>query len=271
MDYSKALPSRFQRSIQTIIHALRARNLSITPRAFTPHSLRELFPTTSRPSKLAVSFFPHLSQQSRLIFKSPLELTRQECRVRRHSLEEIRNDRADKLGRLALAKPSHLSSTADLKTLISTLDDIIGEETGPLSDHNDLVTAFLALNTSKIPQVSTTHAVGLSGLRRPSRLTRLWPRLLLIPPAAIIIFRLIYGSEKTLTEHCVQIGETIHGFWQNYLFQPLRDILDTVRTGGDEGSRLVSPEGVKADTEVSVILFYCHNLGSSDPISASVP
>ncbi|KIJ54558.1 hypothetical protein M422DRAFT_200395 [Sphaerobolus stellatus SS14] len=246
----QTFPVRLTRAVQTVLHALRSRNLAITPRAFTPHSLRQLFPTTSRPSKLAISLFPHLSKQTRVIFYSPLELTREECRSCRHALEKIRNDRAERLGCLAISKPEHLDSIRDFKEIIATLQKVIGDGSATQIDsHGDLVTAFQHLNSAKIPQASTSHAVGLSGLRRPSRLTLLWPRLLLIPPAAIIAFRLIYGSKRSFVEHLVQIGETIKGFWENYLLQPFRDILDTVRTGGEEGMRIINPEGVKADTQ----------------------
>ena len=44
--------------------------------------------------------------------------------------------------------------------------------------------------------------------------------------------------------------ETVKGFWFGYVVEPIREILNTVRTGGDESARIVSKEGVEADRKV---------------------
>ncbi|KAF8510354.1 NCA2-domain-containing protein [Hysterangium stoloniferum] len=248
----ETLPMRLTRVFKTILRALRARDLAIRPQAFTPYSLRKLFPSTSsRPSRLAVSFFPHLSRQPSMFSRSPFELTRQECRVRRQALEKIRDDRAERLGILAASRPNTLHNTSDLTTFVATLDRIMEDSssTETPGHENALIATLSVINDTGIAQASHMYELGISYLRKPSRLTRMWPRLLVIPPATIVIFRLIYGSERTLSDHAVQIAETAAGFWRNYLVQPVRDILDTVRTGGEEGARIVSPEGLKADME----------------------
>jgi nuclear-control-of-ATPase protein 2 len=186
-----------------------------------------------------------------MVFRSPFELTRQECYSYRQVLEKIRDDRAERLGRLAASRPNSLLDVGDLTRFIGTLDRIIDDSgSAETPAHgNSLLATLSVINDTGILQSSYMYEVGISSLRRPSRLTRMWPRLLIIPPVTLIIFRLVYGSEKSLAEHAIQIMETAAGFWRNYLVHPFKDILDTVRTGGEEGARIVSPEGLKADME----------------------
>lgn len=242
------------------------RNLAVTPGAFTPRSLRNLFPNTNpRPSKLVISFFPHLSLQPEMIFSSIFELTRQECRTRRLALEDIRNDCAERLGLLVLSRPTQLSTISDFRELSITLERVIGNGEIYSINEDNVVGSFTYLNVEDIPKSSNAHVIGLSGLRRPSRLVRLWPRLVIIPPVIVILFRLIYGSRESFKQHITQIAQTIQGFWENYLIKPLRDILDTVRTGGDDGMHLISPEGLKADSEVMLYFVSVDNNTDNRP------
>ena len=83
----------------------------------------------------------------------------------------------------------------------------------------------------------------------------MWPRILLIPPLSLFTFKLIYGSRDTIIEMLYNIHETITGFWTGYVIEPIRGILDTVRTGGDDRVSIVTPEALKADLDVSSNLF----------------
>ncbi|KAF8627426.1 hypothetical protein AX17_006241 [Amanita inopinata Kibby_2008] len=138
----QTLPSRISNLIQTIIQALQAQQLPVRISAFSPASLRRLFPSTKlfQPSALTTALFPHLQYQplsitaSTLLYTNvtvrkpsalantittiiskcmrffaslmalPMELSRQECRYKRKELEKIRDERAETLGRLALLR-----------------------------------------------------------------------------------------------------------------------------------------------------------------------
>lgn len=57
-------------------------------------------------------------------------------------------------------------------------------------------------------------------------------------------------------ESALRAHDTLKGFWFGYVIEPVRGILDTVRTGGDEGARIVSQEAVRADLEVRSASFH---------------
>lgn len=86
-------------------------------------------------------------------------------------------------------------------------------------------------------------------LRRPSRLTRLWPRLLLLPPLTLYCVKTLYVSRATLKDFAVDIFKTLHNFVKDWLLEPLREVLRTIRVGGEEGV-IVRRAAVSADLEV---------------------
>lgn len=94
------------------------------------------------------------------------------------------------------------------------------------------------------------HSREISSLRRPSRWVQVWPRFLLIPPAAYLFIRYAYGSRSTIKEHAKETWLTIKIFWESWVLQPVHGILATVRTGGDEGVRVISKDALRADMEV---------------------
>jgi nuclear-control-of-ATPase protein 2 len=51
-------------------------------------------------------------------------------------------------------------------------------------------------------------------------------------------------------EMALEAKETVEGFIKNSLIEPLKEILKTVRTGGEDGV-IVRKEGVAADLEVN--------------------
>jgi nuclear-control-of-ATPase protein 2 len=90
----------------------------------------------------------------------------------------------------------------------------------------------------------------------------MWPRLAVIPPVVLIVIRMAYGSREEIGESLVRAVETLKGFWHGYLVEPIRDILDTVRTGGDESARIVNKEGVEANKKVGRLLDCCQSFVS---------
>lgn len=59
-----------------------------------------------------------------------------------------------------------------------------------------------------------------------------------------------FGSREAIAEMLLQAVDTAKGFWLGYVVEPIRGILDTIRTGGDESARIVNKEGVQADKRV---------------------
>lgn len=197
----------------------------------------------------------------------PIELARQECRLKRKELERIRDERAEVLGSLSEMRLSlqdnfdtetqRLHVTADLgierySPLVDTLQRKLDGKPAQLGIRPGSVERLFDLSAKVLPDHKkknlTIFAEG--NLKRPSNLVLAWPKLVLGPPLLLYGFGLLYTSRKSLQEVAKDAWNTLLGLWRGWLIDPLKDVLRTVRTGG-EGSVIVRKEGVVADLAVS--------------------
>ena len=250
LTHSLAFPQRAYTLTSTIISSLRNRNIPISLSLFSPSSFRQLFPPSTRPSELITSVFPHLSSRSHVLARSPLRLTRDECKDKRRQLEQLRNERAAALGSFAVASQSLEADLTSRKIDLSralqefeTLGASMSLQEGSLQSLN------IALES--IGSYQNSHTVALAPLQRPSRLVLLWPRLLLIPPITYFVLGWAWSSREDIKKNLREGMDTARAFYQSWLVEPIRSILATVRTGGDEGVRVISKDALKADMDVS--------------------
>lgn len=216
----------------------------------------------SRISALATTIFYYANLTLSFV-TLPLALTRQECRHKRRALEKIRDERAESLGRIALLRsaigeamkqpmnPALVDFVGGLADTVS-IPDLDTQSTPPRSkiEGSPLLSTLLLLSertTSLAP--AHAHILHTRRLLRPSRFVLLWPSLLLLPPLVVYALRSLYASRATLVDTAQEAAETISGFVKGWLIEPLRDVLKTVRAGGEEGV-IVRKEGVLADLEV---------------------
>ncbi|KIK80373.1 hypothetical protein PAXRUDRAFT_833560 [Paxillus rubicundulus Ve08.2h10] len=191
----------------------------------------------------------------------PLQLSRDECRLKRQEHEMIRNDRAEILGRLLGMRP-HLVQALGVRNG--------GSSTESVPNPNFLLGFVASLGSATLVQLSgqnvlsdfmefykaifVTHKVEHESyldshdLRRPSRMTLLWPRLLLLPPLTLYCVKTLYASRATLTDLALDTLETAHNLVTDWLMEPLRGVFKTIRAGGEEGV-IVRREAVSADLD----------------------
>ena len=160
-------------------------------------------------------------------------------------------------GELAAA----LKHPKDLQSFLSVLTCIVTGEYDAFTSRLAPTESSLAMSSSLSELVNLSEAVfdaqkvtdhyiiDSQPLRRPSWLTLSWPKLLLLPPLCLYGLRYAYTSKATLMEVANDTGETVKGFFMGWLIDPLRDVLKTVRAGGEDGV-IVRKEGVAADYEV---------------------
>lgn len=289
-----ALPLRLRNVVRETLLKLRALDVPLRPSAFTPSSLRRLFPSPDafRPGALTTALFPHLrthphafslaAAHPALLSASgggrravrahvaywiaalagavtlPLDLARQECQLKRKELQRVRDVRAEALGRVAdMQRELEAAITAEahgddrLRHFVLSLQAVTGGR-GGASDGLGVLGSLESLATATLPSHKKAHASHLRkhALLRPSWLTLLWPRLVLLPPLALYAVRSAYSSRESLAVTAEAALETIDRFWHDWLLEPLKDVVKTVRAGSDEGV-IVSSKGVAADVEVS--------------------
>lgn len=82
---------------------------------------------------------------------------------------------------------------------------------------------------------------------RPSVLTRFWFTVLFLPPAVIYGASAITKNKEWIREQVVNARETVKGFFVQWVWEPIEEILETMK-GGGEGLAF-APETVKNDEE----------------------
>lgn len=197
----------------------------------------------------------------------PIELTRQECRLKRRELERIRDERAEALGslsemRLSLqdsfdtgAKRSHSASESGIERyspLIDTLQRKLDGKPTQLGIRPGSVERLLDLSMKILPGHRQKNLTVFTEdkLRRPSNLVLAWPKMVLGPPLLLFGFRLLYTSRTSLRDVAKDAWNTLLGLWRGWFIDPLKDVLTTVRTGGED-SIIVQKGAVAADLAVS--------------------
>ncbi|KAI0297731.1 ATP synthase regulation protein NCA2-domain-containing protein [Russula brevipes] len=241
----------------------------IPPSSYTPQ------PCPAATCAARESFFPFVS--SFIVIKSPSNVIAsacqslwrtvsfvaryllhfQEIRAKRLELERIRDERAETLGELT-NKHDHLS-----RTLQENLDEraaflevlsqaLVGRhaDIAQLGLSTSLLDALVTTSSKVLPMHASLHQEDLRAysLLRPSRLVRIWPHLLVLPPLTLYTIQRIGASQDTLLSLAKDAWETLKGFWRGWLVEPLAEIAKTVRAGG-EGSIIIQKGSIGADLE----------------------
>ena len=193
----------------------------------------------------------------------PIQLTSQEIHIKRLELERIRDERAEALGELTSKHddiPRILQKDLDERAAFLQVVNrvLVGQHTDAtkLGSPASLLDALVKTSSKVLPMHTSLHKEDLRkySLLRPSRLVRIWPRLLVLPPLTLYAIRRISASQDTLLSLAKDTWETLKGFWRGWLVEPLADIAKTVRTGG-EGNIIVQKGSIEADLQV----FICYS------------
>ncbi|KAI0769046.1 NCA2-domain-containing protein [Trametes elegans] len=276
----QTLPLRITNVSKIVLSTLRSHNIPLHLSAIKPSSLRRLFPSNGalHPNPLILALFPHLHHQPYNIALTtarvarvcstvatlPVELTREECKFKRKELERIRDERAEVLGVLtglrdrltsALEEGTNEGALAELAQFTAFLQGIVDGEDVASTEGEEVtvgrvVESLSVLANCTLPSHTSLHSAELKSgqLRRPSRLTLLWPRLVFLPPLALYAIRTAYASRASLEELAKEAVETLKSFWEGWILEPLRGIVKTVRAGHDDGV-IVTKESVRADLD----------------------
>lgn len=236
------------------------------------------------------SLFPSFSRHQSLTNINkfyPSELARQECKAHRKELEAIRDLRAQQLGQLSFlgttvvaalteaeetsfskassGTPSELHDryTSLAQLLATSMENILSDNGGLTSPFEKIESQSLDFSPNfaasslqsflktSLPSHTANHDSSFVTHRRPGKWILEWPRLVLIPPLLLLAARSAYHNRDTISSNLRDAGETIRGFWVQWVLEPVADILKTVRTGGDDtAGRVISKDGLKSDMDV---------------------
>ncbi|KAJ3968949.1 ATP synthase regulation protein NCA2-domain-containing protein [Lentinula raphanica] len=214
---------------------------------------------TSNVFEQTIESIRNIFYASQKVLLVPLHYTLQEVSLKKQELLRIRDDCARTLGSLVLLRPevqkcldsanAPLDSKNEQFTDLTTDLLIAMKQPDIVYDgHNQYDSRLIRLST--LLDVSQQDSLRLHslGLSRPSRLTRMWPRLVFGPPLFIYSTYYLYSSRGTLLSFVHDAKDVIQGFILDWCIKPLAGVLDTVKASkNDQAGWLVTKEGVQAD------------------------
>ncbi|GAA5830250.1 hypothetical protein JCM3766R1_002840 [Sporobolomyces carnicolor] len=111
----------------------------------------------------------------------------------------------------------------------------------------DLAHSLHYLLSVTFPAHSASFDSSVASLRRPSFLVRAWPYLVSFPVVTALAARTIYNNRQSLVSYAWDGVETTKRFVLDWVVEPVKKILDTVR--GGETMALMGRDSLRSDLE----------------------
>jgi len=105
-----------------------------------------------------------------------------------------------------------------------------------------LIRKHLPLHLAKTNSVITENG-------RPARLTRYWLPMLALVLSSSTILRVLVNRKQEVVEWIRGFGETVQDFWFNWVVEPVRKVVGTIRHDENSEIALMSRDSLRADRD----------------------
>ena len=92
---------------------------------------------------------------------------------------------------------------------------------------------------------SSRHTTSFYG--RPSRIVRYWPSATALLVSGSTIYRIITSRRAEIIAWSQEFGETIIDFWTNWVLEPTKKVIGTIRHDKDSEIAIMSKDSLKGD------------------------
>jgi len=120
---------------------------------------------------------------------------------------------------------------------------------GPPSTPADLAHALSFLVSRTLPAHVAQHGRVARALAPPGALARAWPALVALPLGTVVVSRFVYARRAQLAQYARDAADTVRGFVVDWVVEPVRHILETLRGGEDGVVALLGRESLQSDRD----------------------
>ncbi|GAA5878484.1 hypothetical protein JCM3774_006416 [Rhodotorula dairenensis] len=117
----------------------------------------------------------------------------------------------------------------------------------PPQSPSQLAHQLAGLLTATLTAHQAAFRAAAHALAPPSALARAWPYLLSIPLIGGIVARIVYNHRASLRLWVRESISTVRGFLVDWVVEPVRQILETLRGGDEAGIALTGRESLQSD------------------------
>ncbi|GAA5843721.1 hypothetical protein JCM9279_000118 [Rhodotorula babjevae] len=121
--------------------------------------------------------------------------------------------------------------------------------TGAPSTPADLAHALSFLVSRTLPAHVAQHRRVARALAPPGALARAWPALVALPLGTVVVSRFVYARRAQLAQYARDAADTVRGFVVDWVVEPVRHILETLRGGEDGVVALLGRESLQSDRD----------------------
>jgi nuclear-control-of-ATPase protein 2 len=140
-----------------------------------------------------------------------------------------------------------LSTTRDDRYYVSPSE--VGAAAFDELTPSEVSTRIQELLQTVLPQYTTTFDLRLQACGQPSKLIRYW-----IPATALIlssstIFRILVNRKEEIITWIREFGQTCIDFWYNWVVEPIKNIIGTIRHDENSEVALMSKRSLEGDRD----------------------
>ena len=170
-----------------------------------------------------------------------------------------------------------LRNVTTLETGVTEFEDAVftNVEEDPEIVHSEETSSRPAILATKLKQILAVHLPGhVTATRelsrqygRPSLLTRYWFPAIILLLSSSTLLRIFFNRRTEILTWIQELGATTKDFWYNWVVQPIKKIVGTIRHDKDSEIAIMSKEslqGDRASLERMVVDFAVDNSSKSE-------
>ena len=112
-----------------------------------------------------------------------------------------------------------------------------------------IATRLLRILQAQIPQQTTDATAVIKEHGRPSRWIRYWLPATVGLLSSTTILRMLFNRKDQVTSWVLDLGVTARDFWANWVVEPMRKVIGTIRHDENSEIALMSRDSLRADLE----------------------
>ncbi|KAH7078033.1 ATP synthase regulation protein NCA2-domain-containing protein [Paraphoma chrysanthemicola] len=122
-----------------------------------------------------------------------------------------------------------------------------GERTATTLKPADVAERLQYLLEHALPTYTTSFSAVVAENGRPSRLIRYWLPATIFLVSSTTIFRLVLNRKQEIITWIQEFGHTVIDFWSNWVVEPAKKVIGTIRHDEDSEVSIMSKRSLEAD------------------------
>ncbi|KAK9485640.1 ATP synthase regulation protein NCA2-domain-containing protein [Lipomyces starkeyi] len=203
---------------------------------------------------------------------SPLSTVYKDVQTKQQQLRQLRDAQAAALG-LLVGESLHFRHDTDWRRTVERVVDVMQAIVSGVSESGDQVDNFeakvfsvssaprsrrppyvvaqkiLAMASDGLPSQSESLAAIVRRAGKPSALTRYWPMLICTVAFSGTLGQILFNRRASIAQWLADASSTALDFWQNWVVEPAKNIISTIRHDDSAQVAIVGRKSLQADMQ----------------------